>query len=593
MQFMKLVIKPQSLILKIKLYLQLRKVTMIIGSLLYALLIPKAMCVDVPALPAEASPFGVEAGLVGKTLSNTKLPLTPKQRLPFTLEAPKTTTTLSKEMAKITFVLNRVDIEGNSVFTTAELQSFFTPYLHHKISLAKLQQQVDAVTEKYQNAGYFLSKALLPPQDIKNGRVQVKVVEGFISHVDIQGIKQGRLARFLKRYEHTILASKPIKLADLERVLLILNDIPGIQIKSVLSPDPNVPLASTLTFVTTYKPAQALLSYDNYQTLYLGPYETTFNAALNSLLLPGGTTSIRFLSANNYRQLNYYELRHTQTLGTKGLVLSLDGYETHTNPQFILAPLNILGFSSDVNVGLSYPIVRSKVRSLSLLAQAEYMSNSSDALGFLLYNDQIRDLIVTTQYNDIFLKGEDYISFVYDEGFNILGANNAQTIASRAGATPNFLKLVLTASRTQYLNDRFSLYALVTSQYANRPLFAAETMIFGGPYIGRGYDWAQYIGDQGVAGKAELRINIAPDYPFLKQVQYYAFYDVGKLWSLIPEVEPVSGASAGFGLRAALMRHINVEVYAGKPLTSPNATQLVEGKSGHQWMGYFQITAYI
>ena len=176
----------------------------------------------------------------------------------------------------------------------------------------------------------------------------------------------------------------------------------------------------------------------------------------------------------------------------------------------------------------------------------------------------------------------------------MFGANTKNQIGpSRIGATPNFIKLVLTGSRTQYLNDRFSIYALVTGQYANKVLYSAETMIFGGPYIGRGYDWAQFTGDQGVAGKAEFRANFAPNFPFLKHIQCYAFYDAGELWSKIPLVKPVSGASTGFGLRAALTNHINVEAFTGKALTTPNATQMIEGKSGHQFLGYAQVTAYL
>ena len=88
-------------------------------------------------------------------------------------------------------------------------------------------------------------------------------------------------------------------------------------------------------------------------------------------------------------------------------------------------------------------------------------------------------------------------------------------------------------------------------------------------------------------------MNTSPNLPFLKQVQYYAFYDAGKLWSLIPGITSESGASTGFGLRATLMNHFNAEGFLGKPLTAPNQSQVIMGNSGHNFLGYFQLTTYL
>lgn len=543
-----------------------------------------------PPVPDHLNPVGLEPGLVGKNLYNRNEPTAPPSTIQGlrVFQQPGSMGTT----AHIRFVLQGVTIEGNHVFSTASLQAIFKPFLHRNITLGKLQSLVEQITDKYQAAGYFLSKAYLPPQQIADGIVHVSVMEGFISEVIIQGVDKPKLEAYLKKYETNITGYKPVTLKEMERYLLLINDIPGFTVRSVLAPDPKVDLGSTLTLVTEYKPFQAMLSRDNYQTRYLGPLENTLATNLNSVFLPGGTLYGRALSANFYHHLNYFELRHSQTIGTDGLVFTLDGYNTQTNPQFILAPLEVIGFSGDANAGLYYPIMRSRNRNLSIQGQFDYMNNLSFVLGEELYKDAIRDLTLTAQYADTVAKGDDVLSFVFDRGFNIFGAGSGAHFRSRTGAGPNYLKLILTGERTQYLNERFSLYALITGQYANSVLYAAETMIFGGPFIGRGYDWAQFTGDEGVAGKAEFRVNTAPEMPFLKQVQYYAFYDVGKLHNLTTAPD-TSGASAGFGARAIVMNHFNAEVFIGKPLTTPNATQLILGESGHRFQGYFQATVYI
>lgn len=537
------------------------------------------------------NPSGLEAGVVGKAILNSPSPFVPTSVPGVTPQATEDST-ISAEAKKISFVLNQIVLDGNHVFTDGELQVIFSPYLHRKITVAKLQELVQLVTDKYQKAGYFLSKALLQPQEIRNGIVKVTVIEGFISQIKVQGLKRSELIHFIEKYGARIEASKPIKLADLERYLLLINDVPGFSVKSVLAPDPKVPLGSSLTLVTEHTLVEATLTQDNYQTRFLGPNETSLYSSINSVFIPGGTLYGRVLTSDTNRKLQYYELRHDQTIGTNGLVFTLDGYATKTNPQFILAPLELFSESNDANVVLSYPIIRSRTRSLSVFGQFDYMNNSSTSLGSLLYKDHIRDLSFSGQYTDTLWKGEDAISIVFDKGLNIFNAN-PDGFRSRFGATSDFFKIVGTVSRNQFIGERFSLYALVTAQYADSILPAAETFIFGGPYLGRGYDWAQFTGDNGVAGKVEFRMNTAPDFPFLKQVQYYTFYDVGQMGSLIPDGLTTSGASVGVGVRAMLMKHLNAEGFFGKPLTTPNATQVILGNSGHAFLGYFQISAYL
>ncbi|MFI4918569.1 MAG: ShlB/FhaC/HecB family hemolysin secretion/activation protein [Legionellales bacterium] len=555
---------------------------------LLVLISPQISAIDVPDL----SQFnGITSGVVGKNISTSPFPLVTSSKPTFTPPVTEEKT-LTGEANKISFVLNKVIIDGNHVFTTAELQTFFKPYLHHKITVAKLQELVQAVTNKYQNAGYFLSKAFLPPQEIHNGTIKVTIIEGFISSVKVQDVTNKRLIRFIEKYGANIQASKPIKLADLERTLLLLNDIPGFKVKSVLAPDPNVSLGSTLTLFVTKKPVDINVTQDNYQTRYLGPNETAASASINSLFTQGGTLYGHVLAADQGHKLKYYELKYSQTLGTHGWLLSLDGYVTKTNPQFILAPLELFGTSNNVNTVLYYPVIRSKQRNLNVIGQFEYMNNTSTALGQLLYKDPIRDASLAAQYSDMLWKGEDSLLLTIDKGLNILDSNPPVN-RSRVGASNNFLRIIGTASRNQFISDRFSLYTFVTAQYSNAILPAAQTMIFGGPYLGRGYDWAQFTGDNGVAGKVEFRMNTAPNFPFLKQVQYYVFYDVGQLGSLIPRATTVSGAAAGVGARAMIMKYLNADAFLGRPLTTPNATQIILGRNGNAFLGYFQISASI
>jgi hemolysin activation/secretion protein len=543
---------------------------------------------------AAINPSSIEPGVVGATI-NDNFNLTRLQPAEGTAQQPNlnadTNSQLSEEAKKISFQLNNVRFTGNTVYSQQELSTIFTTSLHKKITVAKLMELVQEVTHKYQKEGYFLSRALIPPQEIANGVVTIQIVEGFISQVDIQGV-EGNKKEFLQKYAVAIEAIKPIRLDKLERYLLLINDIGGFQVKSLIEPDPAVKLGSKLTLVTQYTPYSLTVTQDNYQTRYLGPGETSGFGYLNSLIIPGGSLYGRVLTGNPASKLQYYEGKYLIPLGTEGITVGVDGYYTQTNPQFILSPLDIHGFSGDGNVFATYPLIRSRAKNLRILGQFDYMNNHSNALDLPLYYDRIRDLTLGIQYDDVLWKGQDSVYLGLDKGFNILGADN-QGFRSRFAGKSDFLKVNATASRTQYLNDRFSLFALVTGQYSGDVLLASEVFTFGGPFLGRGYDLAQFTSDKAVAGTVELRMDTNPNLPFYKQAQYYIFYDAGKFWNssyLISLEGQASGASTGMGLRASLFDHFHLEGFLGRPLTTPNATQIILDKNGNAFLAFGQLS---
>ena len=86
------------------------------------------------------------------------------------------------------FTLKEITLKGNTAFTTAELAPLYAPLLGKEISLLDIYQLRDAITQKYGNAGFGLSKAIIPEQRIEaNGRVQIDVIEGFVDEVIIEG----------------------------------------------------------------------------------------------------------------------------------------------------------------------------------------------------------------------------------------------------------------------------------------------------------------------------------------------------------------------------------------------------------------------
>ena len=491
---------------------------------------------------------------------------------------------------KISFVLNEIHFTGNHVFSNEDLQEIFKPLVHQQVTLAQVEDLLKSITQKYRKEGYFLSHAIFPPQTIKDGKITIQIVEGFISQINIQDFSEKQTAH-LKKYADALMAKKPLKYSDLERTLLLINDIVGFDVQSIVSPDPTTPQASIITLIGKHTPVKGTLSFDNYGTRYIGPNKVTATTSFNSLLVPGGTLALRYTTATHNKELQFFEASHNQALGTEGTHWKLGASHTDTRPQFTLSQSQVKGTSQNVFTNISHPFIRSHQETLLSNFSFNYANVSSSSFGTNLYNDEIRSATLGGIYEKFSWGGTNVFNINVSQGLNILGAPK-QGPKSRLDAKSNFRKFDLSLSRNQFFDDTFSLFVMGTSQYTKSSLFASEGFIFGGPNLGRGYDAAQFLGDRGLAGKAEFRINTTPDPDIFQKVQYYAFYDAGATWTLNKPASGgrQSGASTGLGIRSVITPHFNFDVFVAKPLTTKNATQQATNHNGNAPLLYFQVS---
>lgn len=516
---------------------------------------------------------------------------------PTTLTAPRSVVPASfamQQAGKISFKLTQVIIKGNTVIPTAKLQAIFQSSINKKISLLDLQAKVHSITTTYREAGYILSRAFLPPQTIKNGIVNVQVVEGFISSFNIKG-DGGANQKILQKYGIHITEARPLKIATLERYTLLANDLPGYSVQAVINPSKTVAAGADLTFLVTKRKASAYVTYDNFGTRYIGPNQTMASTSLYSLIRDGDSSTLRFSTTSRPHELQFAELSHSTPIGGKGMRLSFGSNYTETRPQFILAPVNIIGRNLLVFTDLSYPLIRERSRQFTLHAGANYQNLTTTILSFPFYQDRIRSLVIGGDFTraDNWL-GVNHLRLDMTHGFHVLGAKD-HLLQSLPEGHSQYTKYNITISRDQGITTHFSLFGSVQSQLTEEKLLSAEQYGFGGADYGRGYDPSTLIGNRGVSGKVELRLDTAPSFRLLNTIQYYIFYDVGIAYNndTINFLAKQTAASAGGGLRIQFLPQVTGNVYLAKALTFPVATQLILGRNPNSVRSYFQFVVSV
>lgn len=547
-----------------KSHINLSLVTLLLG---FTTLSAKAQ----PALPSAATLLPPSATSERLSKELTRVP-SPRQPGLYPSVQPQTTAP-STAGAEVKFKLKKLDIEGSTVFTQQQLATFAQPYLNKEISLNDLEAIANSLETQYHKAGYLLTKVVIPPQRItKAGEVKFEIIEGYIDSVSVEGNVGDGVKRRVMKYGDRIEKSKPLRMSVLERYVLLADDLPGVTAKTVLSPSPDHPGASHLTFVLTQAKFDGFINYDNRGTKYLGPNILSANGNYNNLF---GTDKIGAQAAAStpFNEMQFGQVLEQHPIGSNGLLLtSLVSY-SHTEPGDNLSDFNIYGASSIASFNLSYPVVRSRSKSFYLNATLDGLNanSSMNLIPLNLYLDRIRSARLGATFTETDAHGNTTVDGQFSQGLDILNARlegTPEEPLSRPDGDATYSKVTADIIRIQQLNNQFSLKLAANGQYGFDPLLLAEQLGFGGILYGRGFDPSQIVGDRGLEDDIELRYDTQPNWKYLKTVQYYGFTDAGILWNIDTNSQPYEqkGTTAGLGARFQIVKHLYGNLEIAKPL---------------------------
>ncbi|MGJ5207605.1 ShlB/FhaC/HecB family hemolysin secretion/activation protein [Bradyrhizobium sp. HKCCYLR20261] len=468
------------------------------------------------------------------------------------------------------FTLRAVALTGASVLPADQLASAYQPYLGKPVSQADLAAIATAISDQYRAAGYHLSRAIVPPQDISNGRVRIQVIEGSITEVSLKGTGAEEFG--VRPMLDPVLAESPSRLTTLERQLLLINSRGGVRlVDSSLEEIGGTTGRFRLVIELQTWHVYGFAGVDNLGSSTVGPWQSYATAAFNSYLLPGDTLTANLSTTpGDPRQLAFGRLAYEVPVGTDGAYVGGSALYSEVRPGDIRRRFNDNTVTETYELRGGITPIQSQRASLRLnLAAAFSEVTERDVFG-VWYRDHIRTLTATADYrwkDD--LGGDSYLTLAYKQGLNVLGATRAgDPLASRDTASPTFSVVNGWFTRYQTLSDAWSLKLAAAGQLASGPLYNSQQFYLGGFAYGRGYGSAEISGDNGVAGTFEVRFEQKPDWTYLKSYQLYSFFDAGLAWN--DGFRPSDGValtSAGGGVRFTFPNDWRADLGVAFPLS--------------------------
>ena len=457
--------------------------------------------------------------------------------------------------AKLTFTLTKVETDPSEVLTEAELQNITAPYVGKTVSLADLYAITGAINNLYNDKGYMICKAYLPPQRIHGGVVQIKLLEGKTGMVTLQGLKHTR-----EKYVTARVPLKPGTVANtaaLNKELQRFNGTNDVQLRVLVHAGKEP--ATTDYEIVAYEPKQnqfvtAYLDYNGYETS--GRFRQGLYYNIHSLTGMRDSLRLNYLRSQG---TNLYGLGYSVPVSKMGTRLDID-YNTNTTKiiKGEAKPLDVKGDAYAMGLTIRHPLRVDQKR--------------RDEVGLQFMNQKSK-----TKWRSIDYWTEDkrntfipYISFTHYGDSSILYHKHSFPITRFQNTASGYWE-----QNTNYISYRLNM--LYQKKYKHGQMFSArfdgqladdkdrssaDRFYLGGTSSVRGYEESFIGGNKGAA------LGLTYQVPLDKKQRFnaFTFFDYGWVSDDIDlNASSYSAYSTGLGLSASI-KNVYASMTLGIPL---------------------------
>lgn len=475
------------------------------------------------------------------------------------------------------FELQGVVFEGNTVFSEQDLTSVAKPFLAHRVTLADLEELRYRLTRYYTDRGYINSGVILKPgQNVKEGVVAFRVLEGRLDQVRVKGV--GRLRPDYVRERIWPESEMPFNIHALQdNFQLLLRDPLIKRMDGKLQPG-SLPGSAILDLdVTRACPWDLSLNIDNHRPPSTGSERGYLSGVVRNLTGFGDYLNLATGMSEGATEGSVLYSVPLTARDTR-VWLRFDG----TDSSVIEEPLEALDIESEtrsLELGIDYPIQRTLRRTFTLGAALAVRENKTflldEPFSFSSGADEgksrvavirlIQELIKRTSNRALALRSTVSIGI---DAFN-------STVYSDARPDSEYVSWLGQAQYARILGNRgIQLILRGDAQFASDKLLDLERFVVGGVRTVRGYRENELVRDNGVVVSAELRYPLqwqGVEVSSATSLQLAAFMDYGTAWNKNSEHDELQ--SVGLGLLWNHRERYNAEIFVAHAIKEARPRQ--------------------
>ncbi len=456
-------------------------------------------------------PSAGKSGIAEKSLRKSR----PQFKPPEEAKTPEIIIEDSRELedagAGPAFFVKRIELEGNTVFDDETLYPIVDLGEGLEVSLGILTLFAQEIMAHYASQGYFLAKAYIPQQEIKNGVVKMVIAEGKIGNISVTGNKHIKdkdiINRFSKVKKETVLKEQ-----TLEQTLMELNDLMGVTVRSILKPGDLPGTSDMVLEVTETLPYSFSFDADNFGSLFTGRQRFGISTSAGNLLKLGDQLSFRGVKSN----LDQFSTTVTYLIPVTNIGTTLKTSYTFSEQVLgaSLFSLNAGGNSHLLNLELGQLLFRSRNSRFHIKAgyDRKYLDNYQ--LSAASSSDKLNDLYVVLggNFGDPYL-GKNFFDFTLRQGLTEGTIDRLLTSRAKGRGTTTIASSSITRYQgTPFMNSYVILKA--SGQVASTRTLSTNLFSVGGMGTVRGYPLSEQSGENGY----NLSLEYVLPFPLKKRI---------------------------------------------------------------------------
>jgi hemolysin activation/secretion protein len=502
-------------------------------------------------------------------------PLTPENQEIIPSEpVPEAAPETAPETVTQNIQVNKVEVTGSTIFNQDQLIALTERVTGRSVSLEELREVANSITQLYLDRGYLTSRAILANQTISDGVVQIRVIEGGVEKIEIEGTK--RINPDYVRSRVGLGIKKPLATGDIEEQLRLLRTDPLFSnVEASIRSGTQVGQNILVVRVTEAKPFRAGLSVDNYSPPSIGSERFGINASYRNLTGLGDelAASYYFTAQGGSNIYDFsYRIPVNAMNGTLQVRTSINNNEVVQEP---FKDFDIRGESQLYEINFRQPVVRSPRQEFAL------------SLGFTVQDGQTFTFAGPTAFGfgpddegnsrtRVIKFGQDYLArdmqgawavrSLFSLGIDVFDAT------SNADPIPDgqFFSWLGQVQRVQRFSNNYTLIAQAEAQFTPNGLLPSQQFVIGGGQSVRGYRQNARAGDNGVRFVLENQITLHKDESGNPLLKVAPFFDLGYVWNTNDNPNSLQKqtflAGTGVGVLWQLLPGLNMRLDYGLPL---------------------------
>ncbi len=474
--------------------------------------------------------------------------------------------------------VGEIHIGGVTLLPSAVVDGIVARYVDRCLDVSAIESLLADITRAYIDRGWIMVRAYLPQQDLSTGRLEIVVIEGKVSEVEVDdgGKRSISVGNVLPS-----VVGEPLNLRDLEQALDQINRLASNNATVDTLPGDEPGDTRVVLRNQPSSPWHAALSLDNEGSENTGKNQVSVTLALDNPL--------NFDDFVSYNHRESIPLRQdTQS--------SLSDSLTYVLP---------LGYSTlSINLNQSSYVSRFTTATGATYKNSGKTSNNTLRLDHVLYRDamtrwgaygSLTAKDTKSYVEDTLLKASSRRLNVLDAGVNASSAVFGGSLLvdfgvsqglKCCGALQDDNDLTDKEPRAQFTRFNFSgnyylPFAVAghdfqfssrwAGQYTNDVLYGSEQLLIGSIYTVRGFANTSLSDDNGFYVRNEIGLRRPFSIGELTgSARPWVGIDFGRALSNVAGVPEGSLSGMALGVQLNLKNGLNLDLFAAAPLTKPD-----------------------